>query len=338
MPTLVTGGAGFIGSHLVDQLLARGEDVCVLDDLSTGRIDNIRHHLGHPRMRFVNDSILNHHTVERLIEQCETVFHLAAVVGVRHIVRDLLHATSTNVTGTENVLRAAFRSWRKVIVISSSEVYGKSMKVPLSEEGDRVLGSTAVKRWSYSSSKAIDEHLAYAYAGRGLPVVILRFFNCYGPRVHENGYGSVVARFIQQALNGEPLTIHGDGKQTRCFCYVEDTVKGVLQSSEVKEAEGEVFNIGNDREISVEELAVLIKDLTGSSSEISYVPYEDYYGQRFEDTPRRVPDLTKARLMLGYKPEVPLEDGLCRTIAWCGQNNFVRPNGSSVSRGARAPR
>lgn len=325
MRVLVTGGAGFIGSHLVDQLLTRGDEVCVLDHLSTGRIENIRHHLGHSRLRFVNDSILNAHVVDRLVEECDTVFHLAAAVGVRYIVDDPLSAISANVEGTEVVLRAAFRYWRKVIVASSSEVYGKSTKAPLSEEDDRVLGPTTVARWSYSSSKAIDEHFAYAYAARGLPVVVVRFFNVYGPRIHENGYGTVVARFVQQALRDEPLTVHGDGQQTRCFCYVEDTVRGILLAAQTKEAEGHVFNIGNDTEISIRDLALLIKRLAGAQAEISFVPYQDYYGLHFEDTPRRVPDLSKVRLVCGYQPEVPLEEGLQRTITWCRQHNFGGP-------------
>jgi UDP-glucose 4-epimerase len=322
MRALITGGAGFIGSHLADQLLARGDDVCVLDHLSTGRIENIRHNLERPRFRFVNDDVLNTAIVDRLVEDSDVVFHLAAAVGVRYIVEDPLRAISANVEGTEAVLRAAFRFWRKVIVASSSEVYGKSTKAPLNEDDDRVLGPTNVTRWSYSSSKAIDEHFAYAYAARGLPTVILRFFNVYGPRIHENGYGTVVARFIQQALNGEPLTVHGDGRQTRCFCFVEDTVRGIMLAAEAKAAEGRVFNIGNDTQINIQDLALLIKRLTGSSSEVSFVPYHDYYGLHFEDTMRRVPDLTKARLTFDYQPRVELEDGLQRTIAWCQDHNF----------------
>ncbi|MDR7544446.1 MAG: GDP-mannose 4,6-dehydratase [Armatimonadota bacterium] len=335
MRALVTGGAGFIGSHLVDQLLAAGHHVVVLDHLSTGRIENIAHHLGDPRFRFVNDSILNAAVVDRLVESCDVVFHLAAMVGVWYIVRDPLQAIVTNVEGTETVLRAAFRHWKRVVLASSSEVYGKSTRAPLAEDDDRVLGPTTVARWSYSSSKAIDEHFAYAYAARGLPVVILRFFNAYGPRIHENGYGTVVARFIRQALAGQPLTVHGDGRQTRCFCYVDDTVRGILLAAEVKEAEGRVFNIGNDAEISIRALAERIRDLTGSSSEIVFVPYEDYYGQKFEDTPRRVPDLRRARTVLGYAPQVSLEEGLRRTIAWCRSNGFLQAAASEAVAGVR---
>ncbi len=323
MRVLVTGGAGFIGSHLVDRLIARGDQVCVLDHLSTGRIENVRQYVDHPRFTLVKDSILNADVVNRLVESCDLVFHLAAAVGVWHIVENPLAAISVNVEGTENVLRAAFRFWRKVVIASSSEVYGKSTKAPLGEDDDRVLGPTTISRWSYSSAKAIDEHFAYAYAARGLPVAILRFFNVYGPRIHENGYGTVVARFIHQALNGRPLTVHGDGRQTRCFCHVEDTVRGILLASEVEAAEGQVFNIGNDVEITMHDLALLIKRLSGSSSEVRFVAYQDYYGQRFEDTPRRVPDLRKAARILGYRPEIGLETGLARTIEWCRQHRFV---------------
>src|SRR5579884_1690471 len=325
MRVLVTGGAGFIGSHLVDRLIARGDQVCVLDHLSTGRIENVRQYVDHPRFTLVKDSILNADVVNRLVESCDLVFHLAAAVGVWHIVENPLAAISVNVEGTENVLRAAFRFWRKVVIASSSEVYGKSTKAPLGEDDDRVLGPTTISRWSYSSAKAIDEHFAYAYAARGLPVAILRFFNVYGPRIHENGYGTVVARFIHQALNGRPLTVHGDGRQTRCFCYVEDTVAGILLAAQTPEAEGHVFNIGSAVEISIHDLARLIKRLTGSSSEIEFVPYRDYYGLHFEDTPRRVPDLRKARRVLGYEPRVPLEQGLERTIEWCRRHNFLLP-------------
>ncbi len=300
-----------------------GHEVVVLDHLSSGRIENVAHHLANPRFRFVNDSILKAATVDRLVEACDVVFHLAATVGVWYIVRDPLQAIVTNVDGTQNVLRAAYRHWKKVVLASSSEVYGKSTKAPLGEEDDRILGPTTVARWCYSASKAIDEHFAYAYAARGLPVVILRFFNVYGPRIHENGYGTVVARFVRQALNGHPLTVHGDGRQTRCFCYVEDTVRGILLAAAVPGTEGQVFNIGNSAEISIRDLALLIKGLTESSSEVVFVPYEDYYGQRFEDTPRRVPDLSRARLVLRYEPRVGLEEGLRRTIAWCRENGYV---------------
>ncbi len=340
MRALVTGGAGFIGSHLVDTLLARGDHVCVLDDLSTGDIGNIAHHLADPTCTFVENSILNRHVVADLVGECDIVFHLAAAVGVRYICEDPLRAIITNVEGTENVLSAAYRDRRKVVLASSSEVYGKRATVSLREDDDRILGSTAINRWSYSSAKAIDEHFAFAFAARGLPCVALRFFNCYGPRVHANGYGTVVARFIKQALNDEPMTVHGDGSQTRSFTYVADTVAGILRAGSVIEAEGRVFNIGRPAETGVLELAHIIKSLSGSSSPIVFVPYTDYYGQSYEDTPRRRPDITRAKMILGFQPMVSLEEGLSRTIAWCRQHGFVTGRTSAappLSREVAAP-
>jgi len=323
MRALVTGGAGFIGSHLVDRLLARGDDVCVLDHLTTGSLDNLAH-ISSPKFRFVRGSILDTQAVMALARSSDTVFHLAAAVGVRYIVSDPLQSTITNVEGTANVLAAAARYGCKVVLASSSEVYGKNAKAPLRENDDRVLGPTTINRWSYSSAKAIDEHLGFAYAAQGLPVVMLRFFNSYGPRIHANGYGTVVARFISQALAGEPITVHGDGSQTRCFTYVEDTVAGILLAERALEAHGQVFNIGNPTETSILSLAGLIKSLCGSTSEIVQVPYEDFYGQSFEDTPRRVPDIARARQTLGFEPKVPLEKGLLQTIAWCREHDFLR--------------
>ncbi len=323
MRALVTGGAGFIGSHLVDALLARGDEVCVLDHLSTGSVENLAH-ISSPQFRLVKGSILNQQAIGTLAASCDTIYHLAAAVGVRYIVRDPLQSTITNVEGTANVLAAASKYGRKVVLASSSEVYGKNAKAPLRENDDRVLGPTTINRWSYSSAKAIDEHLGFAYAAQGLPVIMLRFFNSYGPRIHANGYGTVVARFISQALRGEPITVHGDGRQTRCFTYVEDTVAGILLGERAVEAQGQVFNIGNPTETNILTLARLIKSLCGSASEIVQVPYEDFYGQSFEDTPRRVPDITRARVTLGFEPKVPLEKGLLQTIAWCREHDFQR--------------
>jgi nucleoside-diphosphate-sugar epimerase len=328
MRVLITGGAGFIGSHLVDAVLARGDEVCVLDLLSTGRLDNIQHHFGHPGFTFVRGSILDREIVWKLTAASDLVFHLAATVGVRHIVHEPLQSIITNVSGTENVLAAAYTHHKKVVLASSSEVYGKSAKVPLSEDDDRILGPTTINRWSYSSAKAIDEHFAFAYAAKGLPVAILRFFNTYGPRIHVNGYGTVVARFIRQALRGEPITVHGDGRQTRSFTYVRDTVAGVLLTGEAVAAEGRVFNIGNPRETTILDLARLVKALCGSPSDITLVPYEDYYGQSYEDTRRRLPDITRATKALGFNPRVSLEEGLRETIRWCRANGFA---GAQVS-------
>ncbi|HKV45513.1 MAG TPA: GDP-mannose 4,6-dehydratase [bacterium] len=323
MKSLVTGGAGFIGSHLVDALLSRGDEVWALDNLSTGRTDNIAHLSTNPRFKFVTGSILDARIVREAVAACDTVYHLAAAVGVRYIVTDPLRGIVTNVQGTENVLEAAYLHRRKIVLASSSEVYGKSTSAPLREDDDRVLGPTTINRWSYSSSKAIDEHFAFAYAAKGLSVVVLRFFNSYGPRIHSNGYGTVIARFVRQALSGEPMTVHGDGRQTRCFTHVADTVRGIVAAGDTPRANGQVFNIGSTHEISVLELAHIIKSLCGSSSPVGLVPYEDYYGQSFEDTRRRVPDITRASEILGFQPRVPLEQGLRQTIAWCREHDFV---------------
>lgn len=316
MRILVTGGAGFIGSNLVDTLMAEGHEVTVLDNLSVGKIQNIAHHLESERFHFVNDSILNLTTLDRLVRQADLIFHLAAVVGVKYVVEDPLNAIITNVRGTENVLELAFKYWVRTVIASSSEIYGKSTDVPLREDGDRLLGPTTVGRWSYSDAKAIDEYFALAYAKKGLPVTVVRYFNAYGPRLDPLGYGSVVARFFTQALKGDPLTVYDDGKQTRCFTYVADTVRGTILAATVKEAAGQVFNIGSDRETSINELARRIKELTGSSSEIVHVPYTSAYGPHFEETRRRVPDISRAREVLGFVPETPLEEGLRRTLEW----------------------
>ena len=323
MRVLVTGGAGYIGSHLVDALIKRGDEVLVFDNLSTGRIENVRHLLGLPAFHFINDSILNEALLERFIPSMDLIFHLAAAVGVRNILHDPLAAINTNVRGTEVVLGLAFKYWKRLVLASSSEIYGKASHVPFREDDDRVLGSTGVARWSYSMSKAIDEHFALAYAVKGLPISIVRYFNSYGPRLDERGYGSVVANFIRQALRGDPITVHGDGKQTRCFTYIEDTVAGTLLAGEAKEAVGEAFNIGSTSETSILGLAKTIKRLARSKSPVRFNPYEAYYGEGFEDTRRRVPSVDKAKRRLGFTPRVDLEAGLKKTIGWC-REHFAR--------------
>ena len=323
MRVLVTGGAGYIGSHLVDALIKRGDEVLVVDNLSTGRFENVRHLLGHPAFHFINDSILNEALLERFIPSMDLIFHLAAAVGVRNILHDPLAAINTNVRGTEVVLGLAFKYWKRLVLASSSEIYGKASHVPFREDDDRVLGSTGVARWSYSMSKAIDEHFAFAYAVKGLPISIVRYFNSYGPRLDERGYGSVVANLIRQALRGDPITVHGDGKQTRCFTYIEDTVAGTLLAGEAKEAVGEAFNIGSTRETSILGLAKTIKRLARSKSPVRFDPYEAYYGEGFEDTRRRVPSVDKAKRRLGFTPRVDLEAGLKKTIGWC-REHFAR--------------
>jgi UDP-glucose 4-epimerase len=316
MRTLVTGGAGFIGSNLVDTLMEQGHEVTVLDNLSVGKVSNIEHHLESDRFHFVNGSILDTSTLERLVRQADQIYHLAAVVGVKYVVEDPLHAIITNVRGTENVLELAFKYWAKTVVASSSEIYGKSTHVPLSEDSDRLLGPTTVNRWSYSDAKAIDEYFALAYAQKGLPVSVVRYFNAYGPRLDPQGYGSVIARFITQALARDPLTVYDDGRQTRCFTYVGDAVEGTLRAAALREAAGQVFNIGSNHETSINELAELMVTLTHSDSEITHVPYSAAYGVDFEETRRRVPDVSRARDVLGFEAQTPFEEGLRRTLAW----------------------
>ncbi|MEK7367003.1 MAG: NAD-dependent epimerase/dehydratase family protein, partial [candidate division NC10 bacterium] len=259
---------------------------------------------------------LNETLVEELTRGAALVYHLAAAVGVRHIVADPLNAVLTNVRGTELILHSAYKYWRKVVLASTSEIYGKAQKVPFEETDDRVLGATEIHRWSYSTAKAVDEHLAFAYADKGLPVAIVRYFNSYGERLDPRGYGSVIATFIRQALAREPITIHGDGQQTRSFTYISDTIQGTVLAGEVRAGEGQVFNIGSPVEIAIGELARLVKRLTGSASPIVTVPYEAVYGPGFEDTRRRLPSIARAQRVLGYSPKVSLEDGLKRTIAW----------------------
>ena len=316
MRILITGGAGFIGSNLVDVLMEQGHEVTVIDNLSVGKACNIEHHLESDHFHFVNDSILNVNTLERLVRQSDLIYHLAAVVGVKYVVDDPLGAAITNVRGTENVLELAFKYWVRTVIASSSEIYGKSTEVPLRETSDRLLGPTTVGRWSYSDAKAIDEYFALAYAKKGLPVVIVRYFNAYGPRLDPTGYGSVIAKFVTQALRGEPLTVYDNGKQTRCFTYVADTVEGTIRAATAREGVGQVFNIGSSRETTVNELAGLIRQLSGSDLEVVHIPYASAYGSDFEETRRRVPDVARARDVLGFEAQVPLEEGLRRTFEW----------------------
>jgi UDP-glucose 4-epimerase len=313
----VTGGAGFVGSHLVDRLIELGHPVTVLDNFSTGSDRNLAGHRDDAAVRIVRGTVLDADLVDSVVSQHPVVFHLAAAVGVGNIVADPLAGITTNVHGTENVFAAAGRHQSRVLLASTSEVYGRSEKVPFREDGERVLGPTSVHRWSYSTSKALDEHIAFAYADRGVKMSVVRYFNSYGPRIDERGYGSVIARFAAQALGGQPITVHGDGKQTRTFTYVSDTVEGTIRAGTMPEAIGGVFNIGSDREISILELARMIKAALASPSEIVLEPYETHYPKGFEDTRRRVPDLSKAREALGYVAKVPLDVGLGRTLEWC---------------------
>jgi UDP-glucose 4-epimerase len=307
---LVTGGAGFIGSHLVEALLARGEEVTVLDSLSTGRLSNLESVRGSPRLGFTQGSVLDELAVDEAVRGCDIVVHLAAAVGVKLIVEQPLYSLTTNIKGAIAVLEAAHRYRRKVMVASSSEIYGKNNADTLSEQADRVLGSLAVARWAYSTSKAVDEMFAYAYhRERDLPSIVVRLFNTVGPR-QSAAYGMVIPRLVRQALADEPLTVFGDGSQTRCFCHVTDVVGALIGLLDEPRAVGEVFNVGSSEEISIEGLARLIISRTGSSSPIVHVPYDVAYEVGFEDMARRVPDVAKIRALTGWRAQRGLTDVL----------------------------
>jgi UDP-glucose 4-epimerase len=312
---LVTGGAGFIGSHLVEALIARGDEVVVLDALSTGRSANLAAVADHPRMRFVQGSVLDELVVDELVHECEVVVHLAAAVGVKLVVENLLRSLVTNVRGTEVVVEAAHRYRRKILIASTSEIYGKNGAGPLHEESDRILGPPTIGRWAYSVSKAVDEVLAFAYhRERGLPVVVARLFNTVGPR-QSPAYGMVVPRLVRQALAGEPLTVYGDGTQSRCFCHVEDVVRALVALLDHPGADGLAFNVGSTREISIRSLAELIVERTGSTSPVLLVPYEEAYTADFQDMARRLPDTGRIRRLTGWAPERSLEEILDDVIA-----------------------
>jgi UDP-glucose 4-epimerase len=314
---LVTGGAGFLGSHLAEALIARGDTVYVLDNLSTGSIENIEHLKSDRRFHYAIDSVTNEPVAAELIDRVDVVFHLAAAVGVRLIVESPVNTIETNVHGTEMVLKLANKKKKKVLVASTSEVYGKSEDVPFHEEADLVMGPTSKGRWSYACSKAIDEFLALAYhKEKHLPVVIARLFNTVGPR-QTGRYGMVVPNFVKQALLGHPITVYGDGEQSRCFTYVTDVVGALMKLADHEGAVGQVFNIGNDREeVTIRALAQRVKERTKSASEILTIPYDEAYESGFEDMPRRVPDLGKIRALVGYEPKVHLDEILDRVIAY----------------------
>lgn len=305
---LVTGGAGFVGSHLVDALVAAGDSVIVLDDLSTGRHDNIRQHSGNPDVEFVLGSILNDALVDDVVRRSDVVLHLAAAVGVNLIVERPLESLATNIRGSELVLEKCHKYGRKILVTSTSEIYGKNTSDALKEEDDRILGSPLKTRWSYSEAKAIEEVLAHAYwREKGLPTVIVRLFNTVGPR-QVGHYGMVVPRLVEQALRGNPLTVYGTGEQTRCFGHVHDIVRALIALVAVPAGEGQVFNIGARGEVSINELARRIIDITGSTSEIVHVPYDEAYEAGFEDMQRRRPDTTKIQALIGWQPTHDLRE------------------------------
>ncbi len=315
MRHLITGGAGFIGSHLSEALLKRGDEVFILDDLSTGSVENIRHLKAHERFHYFFDSITNKQLLAELVDESDVVFHLAAAVGVRLIVESPVRTLETNVYGTQLVLDAASKKKKLVVAASTSEIYGKSDKVPYREDADLVLGATTMSRWSYAASKALDEFLALSYwRERKQPVIVMRLFNTVGPR-QIGRYGMVLPNFVRQALDGAPITIFGTGKQSRCFCDVRDAIESILRLVANDRAIGEVVNIGSDEEISIEGLAQLVKQRTKSDSPISYTPYDQAYEPGFEDMIRRVPALEKLQKLTGFRPRTPLTEIVDRVIA-----------------------
>ena len=342
LPTqvLITGGAGFIGSHLAEALLERGHRVTIIDDLSTGRFDNIAHLADHPRFHFAIESITNEVVMDRLVSECSLIFHLAAAVGVQLIVESPVHTIETNIMGTEAVLKAALRYRAKVLIASTSEVYGKGNAIPFREDDDVVLGPTSRSRWSYAASKMVDEFLALAYyREQGLPIVVFRLFNTVGPR-QTGRYGMVIPRFVEQALREEPLSVYGDGGQSRCFLHVHDAVEAILALSENAAATGQVFNVGSVEEVSIYDLARLVLDLVNiqegapsypsreknaspsqKNGDIVFIPYEQAYAEGFDDMRRRVPDISRIRELTGWEPRHTLEQTLEEII------EHMRPNG-----------
>ena len=313
---LVTGGAGFIGSHLCERLVHLGHHVVAIDDLSTGRLENITHLRPLPSFQFVRESITNLQVLDRLASEADTIVHLAAAVGVKLIVEDPVHTIRTNIMGSEAVLTTANRYGCKVLIASTSEVYGKGVKVPFQEEDDRLIGSTTHSRWAYATSKAVDEFMGLAYHQQfGLPVVILRFFNTVGPR-QTGRYGMVVPRFVRMALRNESITVYGDGSQSRCFGDVADVVGAVIKLADHPQAVGQVFNIGTTEEVTILELANRVKELAESDSEIKFMPYDEAYAPGFEDMQRRVPSIAKISSLIGYKPKYALDDILRRVIEY----------------------
>jgi UDP-glucose 4-epimerase len=341
MRVLVTGGAGFIGSHLAERLVARGDHVTVLDNLSTGRYENVAHLDGHPNFQMVTGTIMNEPLVDKLAERCDAVFHLAAAVGVELIIKRPLESLMTNIRGSEIVLEMAHRYRKKVLIASTSEIYGKNTNSPLREETDRILGSPLKSRWSYSTSKAVDEILAYVYwKEKQVPTIIVRLFNTVGPR-QTGAYGMVIPRFVQQALKGEPLQVHGTGKQSRCFLHVRDAVEAFVKLIEHPGAVGEVFNIGSQEEVTIEELAARVIRLTGSRSRLERVPYEEAYEEGYEDMPRRVPDIAKIHALIGFRPSMTLDQIIRSVIESMGSRCEAsaeqgRPPSRSALRSGRA--
>lgn len=314
MKVLITGGAGFLGSHLSDAFIARGDEVFVLD---MGSIGKVRHLLDSPRFHYIHDSVLNPELIDGLAAKADLIYHLAAVVGVEHYVADPYETLNVNVNGTQNVLKAAYKYSKKVVFSSTSEVYGRNPKVPWREDDDRVLGSTTIDRWCYSTSKAVGEHFCFAYQKLGLPVTVLRYFNVYGPRLDKVDVGRLFTIFMGQLLRGTDLTVIGDGSQTRCFTYVTDAVEATMLAGLKSEANGHAINIGTDVETTVLDFAKLMLELYGPNrSKIKFVKQEEIYGKSYEDIPRRVPDNTKMKTLLRVSPKVSLRQGTALAMEW----------------------
>lgn len=331
MRALITGGAGFIGSHLAEALLARGDEVVVLDDLSTGRLRNIEHLQDRPGFTCIIDSVTDDDVVGALIKESDAVFHLAAAVGVRLVVDRPIHTIEANVNGTETVLRHAARHGTRVLVTSTSEVYGKSALLPFREDADLVLGAPHKLRWGYATSKLLDEFLTLAYCKEHqLPAVVVRLFNTVGPRQSAR-YGMVLPNFVRQALANAPITVHGDGSQTRSFTWVGDVVRALVGLIDEPRAAGEVFNIGNGREVSIRDLACHVKSVTRSSSTIDFVPYAQAFDETFEDMPRRVPDIAKIRRVIGFEPRVQLPEIVRRTVEYWSDNLSAAPAAAAAA-------
>jgi UDP-glucose 4-epimerase len=316
MHALITGGAGFIGSHLAEALLTQGHVVTAVDNLSTGSYHNVKQLAGNANFKFVYETVVNEVVMDRLVSECDLIFHLAAAVGVKLIVKDPVQTIETNLLGTELVLRLGRRYRKKVLIASTSEVYGKSTAIPFTEDADRVMGPTTKSRWSYAESKAIDEFLALAYHKQfDLPVVICRFFNTVGPR-QTGSYGMVIPNLVQQALAGQPVTVYGDGQQARCFCNVKDTVRAVMALAAEPQAVGEIYNVGSQEEITIGDLARRVVARAGSASPIVTVPYDEAYEKGFEDMFRRVPSIEKIRAAIGWQPTIALDQTLDEVIAY----------------------
>ncbi|ACB85157.1 NAD-dependent epimerase/dehydratase family protein [Natranaerobius thermophilus] len=316
MKYLVTGAAGFIGSHLCKELVTRGNKVWGLDNLSQGKIERLQELEDHPDFQFIDSCISDDEVLEELINKVDIIYHMAAVVGVKRYVEKPERVIDVNVRFTSRLFELAYQLDKKVIFASTSEVYGKNNSIPFSEDDNRIYGPSTTDRWSYAISKSAAEHLCLGYVKKGLKAVIIRYFNVYGPYADTSAYGGVVTRFVNQLLTNKPMTVHNDGSQTRCFTYIDDIIKGTIEAGSRPEAEGKVFNLGHHRETSILELAETILKVSGINGDIVFQPYKEFYGNSYEDITRRVPDLSEARKILDYDPEITLEDGLKKTLNW----------------------